>query len=83
LLALREAGVEIGREISFVGCDAPAIAELHQPLIATVRRDMVAAGTAAADLLLEELRSSHRVAQQERVLPTEFHARPSCSTVSE
>jgi LacI family transcriptional regulator len=78
--------VEIGREISFVGCDDVAVAELHQPQIAVVRRDMPAAGVAAAELLLAELEpvDGAREAAATReprqvILPTEFVARPSCA----
>ena len=41
LLALRAAQIEVGREISFVGCDDVVVAEVHQPPIAVVRRDML------------------------------------------
>src|SRR5262249_30725020 len=42
LLAFRDAGVEVGRDISFVGCDDVAVAEIHRPQIAVVRRDIPA-----------------------------------------
>ena len=44
LLTLREAGVEVGREMSFVGCDDVVVAGVHQPPIAVVRRDIEADG---------------------------------------
>ena len=80
LLALRDAGVEVGRDISFVGCDDVAVAELHQPQIAVVRRESASAGVAAAELLLAEFepeRDGDEVPRQ-IILPTEFVARPSC-----
>jgi LacI family transcriptional regulator len=81
LLAVRDAGVEVGREISFVGCDDIAVAELHRPQIAVVRRDIPAAGVAAAELLLAELDSSAGDVPRQIVLPTEFIVRPSCAPV--
>ncbi|PWU24915.1 MAG: LacI family transcriptional regulator [Candidatus Rokuibacteriota bacterium] len=79
LLALHAARVEVGREVSFVGCDDLAIAEVHQPPIAVVRRDVPAAGIAAAELLLGELENDG--GPQRVVLPTEFVARASCAPV--
>jgi LacI family transcriptional regulator len=82
LLTLQEAGVEVGKEISFVGCDDIAIAEIHRPPIAVVRRDIPAIGVAAAELLLAELESGDDGGAgrpREVVLPTEFVARASCA----
>jgi LacI family transcriptional regulator len=81
LLTLREAGVEVGRDISFVGCDDVVVAEVHQPPIAVVRRDIAAVGVAAAELLLADLEPSDGGPETPReiVLPTEFVARPSCA----
>ncbi len=81
LLALREAGVEVGRDVSFVGCDDVVVAEVHQPPIAVVRRDIGAIGVAAAELLLADLEPSEGGDETPReiVLPTEFLARSSCA----
>jgi LacI family transcriptional regulator len=83
LLAFRDAGIEVGRDISFVGCDDIALAELHQPQIAVVRRDIAPAGAAAAELLLAELepKGDDDVPPRQIVLPTEFVVRPSCAPV--
>ena len=80
LLALRDAGVEVGQEISFVGCDDTVVAELHRPQIAVVRRDIMAAGRTAAELLLSllEREGGDGELPREIILPTEFIARPSC-----
>jgi LacI family transcriptional regulator len=78
LLTLHDAGVEVGREISFVGCDDVAIAELHRPPVAVVRRDVPAVGIAAAELLLAGLDATDD-RPREVVLPTEFVARASCA----
>jgi len=81
LLALREAGVDVGRDISFVGCDDVVVAEVHQPPIAVVRRDIGAVGVASAELLLADLEppGGEAATAREIVLPTEFLARPSCA----
>jgi LacI family transcriptional regulator len=84
LLALRDAKVEVGRDISFVGCDDVVIAEVYQPPIAVVRRDVPAIGVAAAELLLAELEPRDGAADdgpRQIVLPTEFVARASCAPV--
>lgn len=84
LLALRAAGVEVGRDISFVGCDDIAIAEIHQPPIAVVRRDVPAVGIAAAELLLSALNADDSEGWEtaQVVLPTEFVPRASCAPAS-
>jgi LacI family transcriptional regulator len=84
LLTLNEADIEIGRDLSFVGCDDVVLSEIHRPPIAVVRRDMRSLGTAAADLLLADLepdRSSAGEQPREIMLPTEFIARASCAPV--
>jgi LacI family transcriptional regulator len=81
LKCLKEAGVRVGRDLSFVGCDDVAIAEIHEPPIAVVRRDSRAVGVAAADLLLADLepQSGSAYSPREIVLPTEFVPRASCA----
>jgi LacI family transcriptional regulator len=84
LLAIHAAQIAVGRDISFVGCDDLAIAEVHQPPIAVVRRDIPASGIAAAELLLGDLDpgDGERGGEpQQVVLPTEFVARASCAPV--
>ena len=76
LRVLHERGREVGRDVSFVGCDDVAIAELHRPRIAVVRRDLRAMGVAAAEMMLEALVGAGPPRQE--VLPTEFVAAPSC-----
>lgn len=77
LKVLHEQGLKVGRDVSFVGCDDVAIAELHDPQIAVVRRDLRSAGVAAAELMLAVLRGDSQPRQI--VLPTEFVPRPSCA----
>jgi LacI family transcriptional regulator len=71
-----EQHVRLGQDLSFVGCDDVAIADLYQPAIAVVRRDNVQMGRTAAELLLERMRD--RAAPMNVELPTEFVPRPSC-----
>ena len=77
LRALRDRGVRVGADISFVGCDDVGIAELHTPPIAVVRRDMVSLGETSAELLLELLTGFKGI--KDITLPTEFAPRPSCA----
>jgi LacI family transcriptional regulator len=80
LVRLKEAGVHVGSDVSFVGCDDLAVAELHMPPIAVVRRDSRAIGELAAELLLADLEpDGDGNARRELVLPTEFVARASCA----
>jgi LacI family transcriptional regulator len=77
LRALREAGVRVGKDISFIGSDDVAVAEFHDPPIAVVRRDTRRIGEVAAELLLGDLEERADVDGIETVLPTEFVPRPS------
>jgi LacI family transcriptional regulator len=76
LRVLAERGVELPRDLSFVGCDDIDITELYRPPIATVRRDNFELGRVGAELLLRRLRGDDEPA--EVMLPTEFVARASC-----
>jgi len=76
LRVVSERGLTLGRDLSFVGCDDVAITDLYQPPVAVVRRDNVAMGRTAAELLLARLRDD--AAPSDVVLPTEFVARRSC-----
>lgn len=69
--------VELGRDLSFVGCDEVSIADLYRPRIAVIRRDTVELGRAAAELLVRRLQGESE--DSELVLPTEFVARESCA----
>jgi LacI family transcriptional regulator len=76
LTVLAERGVELGRDISFIGCDDIPVTSLYRPPIAVVRRDNHELGRVAAELLLARLRGE---ATGDIVLPTEFVPRPSCA----
>ena len=77
LTTTSERGIELGRELSFVGCDGLALATLYRPKIAVVDRDSVALGRAAAELVLTHVRDETTV-RREVILPTMFISRPSC-----
>ena len=76
LRVVAERGIALGRDLSFVGCDDVAITDLFQPAVSVVRRDNVAMGRTAAELILGRLRDDEP--PEDVVLPTEFVARPSC-----
>lgn len=79
LRVVADRGIRIGADISFIGCDDVAITDLYRPPIAVVRRDNVAMGRTAAELLLALMRNG--TGPSEVVLPTEFVPRPSCGPV--
>lgn len=81
LRTLHAAGVRIGEEISFVGCDDVAVAEFHDPPIALVRRDTREIGRVAAGLLIDAMSAEPDSddAYPDLVLPTEFVARASAA----
>jgi LacI family transcriptional regulator len=77
LKVLSERGLEVGRDISFLGCDDIPITSLYRPPIAVVKRDNEAIGRTAAELLLRRLKDGG--GETETVLPTEFVPGPSCA----
>jgi LacI family transcriptional regulator len=81
LRTLRDRGLVLGRDISFVGCDDVAVAEFHDPPIALVRRDTRLIGEVAARVLLAELGAGPEVPRSELTLTTDFVPQPSCAPV--
>ncbi|MGZ4399225.1 MAG: LacI family DNA-binding transcriptional regulator [Gaiellaceae bacterium] len=79
LRQLHAEGVRVGTDISFIGCDDVAFAELHEPPIAVVDRDVNAMGVAAAELLLAQMAGETDL--EDVVLPTRFVPRASCARV--
>jgi LacI family transcriptional regulator len=77
LESIGASGLEIGRDLSLVGCDHVALAALYRPPIAIVDRDNRELGVTAADLLLERLQGDGQA--RDVVLPTTFVPRPSCA----
>ncbi len=80
LQVVSDRGVELGRDLSFVGCDNLTVAHLYRPPIAVVERDLVALGRSAAELLLRHLRDGDDT-RHAMVHPTRFLAGPSCGPV--
>lgn len=76
LRVISDRRIELGTELSFVGCDDVAITDLYQPPIAVIRRDNVGMGRAAAELLLARMRDAAE--PMDIQLHTEFVPRPSC-----
>jgi LacI family transcriptional regulator len=76
LRVISDRQLELGSELSFIGCDDVAITDLYQPPIAVIRRDNVELGRAAAELLLARMRDGSEPVDLE--LPTEFVPRSSC-----
>jgi len=81
LKTISERGFELGRDLSFVGCDDIAIASLYSPPISVVERDLAAIGEAAARLLLTHV-SDPETEPQEILLGTRYIDRASCGPVA-
>lgn len=75
--AIGEHGIDIGSELSFVGCDDGTLAQLYTPQIAIIDRDASALGRSAAELLLARLRGESDEPQTV-VHPTRYVPAPSC-----
>jgi LacI family transcriptional regulator len=76
LQVISERGLDLGVDLSFVGCDDVSVAGLYRPPVAVVDRDTEALGRTAAEVVLDSLRTGAEV--RTVVLPTHFLARPSC-----
>jgi len=81
LQVINDRGLELGRQLSFVGCDDVAIATLYRPHISVVDRDRVAIGQSAAELLLTHIRDPG-TPPREILLPTRYIARESCGPLA-
>ena len=80
LRALAEAGIQVGADMSFVGCDDVAVAEFHRPAIAVVHRDVAGDGRGGRrDSCSRHWTSGTRAPIEDVTLPTEFLDRPSCA----
>lgn len=75
LRALRRAGPTAHSDISLVTCDDVPLSEFLDPPIATIERDPEEMGTAAADMLLEQLRGR---SARSVILPVQFRSTASC-----
>lgn len=73
--AIRSLGLQIPADLSVVTCDAAGMSEFLTPPLATVRRDPVAIGSAAAELLLRQLQGGPA---GQTILATHFIPAISC-----
>jgi len=80
LQVISDRGLQLGRELSFVGYDDVAVAKVYRPPISVVERDLVAIGEAAAELLLTHVLAPS-TEPREVVLPTRYIRRGSCGPV--
>jgi len=77
LRAIRFLGLHVPDDLSLITCDQTPLAELHEPPIATIRRDASEIGVAAAELLRAAMQGG---AAEQRNLPTRFEPAGSCTT---
>lgn len=77
LQVLQESDIRVGVDVSVVTCDDVPLSDLYQPPIASIGRDTVGLGRAAAELLLRRLTGDGE--PETIVLPTVFRPRPSCA----
>lgn len=75
LRALVARGVGVGRDVSLVACDDVPLAELYTPPISVIRRETIAIGRTAAELLLRRLIDDQGA--ETATIPTRFIARAS------
>ncbi|HUG29687.1 MAG TPA: LacI family DNA-binding transcriptional regulator [Candidatus Limnocylindria bacterium] len=80
LRGIREAGLEVPRDLSVVGFDDVALAEHFDPPLTTVRLPARALGETAGRILLDRL-AGHIVASR-TILPTELIVRESTGPIS-
>ena len=84
LQVISERGLDLGVDLSFVGCDDISIASLYRPPVAVIdRRHRSAPGIlTAAELVLESLQPGAGEVRT-GVHPTHFLARPSCGPAAQ
>jgi LacI family transcriptional regulator len=75
LKSLRRHDIDVPREMSLITCDPLPLSELLEPSLATIGRDPVQMGSAAAELILETLRG--KIAGKV-TLPVTFDPKESC-----
>jgi LacI family transcriptional regulator len=73
--SVRTAGLHVPGDLSIVACDAVGMSEFLTPPLATVRRDPSAMGSAAAELLLRQIRGGP---PGQTILATSFEPTISC-----
>ena len=83
LKVIREAGLQVPKDVALVGFDDMPIAAALQPALTTVRQPVEQLGAMAADLLLGLLDCppDGRPPPQELILPTKLIVRESCGAL--
>jgi len=79
LQAIRDAGLQPGRDIAICGFDDLEAAALSHPPLTTIRQDRQELGTIAATRAIELIEESDRPAPRATVLPVELVVRASSS----
>jgi LacI family transcriptional regulator len=79
IAAIRATGRQFPKDISLIGFDDSAVAQLSVPPITVVARDVAQMGTMAAQMLLDRLRFGVGHPTQKVILPTQVTLRESCA----
>ena len=77
LLAARETGLEVPRDLALIGFDDIPVARLMSPALTTVAQPQRLLGTRAAELLFERLGDAVAVTGRSEELPFELVVRES------
>lgn len=72
MAAARTAGLSIPRDLSVTGFDDLVFSELSQPRLTTVRQPIVQKGRLAADLLIDQIKSTSGSSHRRHKLPTDL-----------
>jgi len=81
LLALKELGMVVGRDIALIACDDIHLTQLYRPPITAIRRDLDLLGVTAARLLLQGIEGAGARRKPVIKLPTELVIRESTAYV--
>jgi LacI family transcriptional regulator len=82
ITAIRAAGRRVPDDLSLIGFDDSAVAQLSIPPITVIARDVAQMGTMAAQMLLDRLRLGAAHPTQKVILPTEIALRESCAPLT-
>lgn len=77
LMALKELGMVVGRNIALIACDDIHLTQLYRPPITAIRRDLDLLGVTAARLLLQGIEENEVERSPVIKLPTELIIRES------